>query len=375
MDAKVLPERLTKAAALLSRIAPQRSALPICANLLLQTDNGWLSLTATDLELDATIRVGAQVQKDGAVCLPAKQLAKLSAKLTDDATTIHADGTHRHATLTQEGRTLTLYGLDPDDFPPTLTVPPPSETEDVLDYLDLRRALDRVAVCAAKDDSRPALSGVLIVGDSKAGTLTLTATDGFGLASWQLRYDGGDLQTLVPAGALAKALKLHGTEQDRDLGIAVTNTNLHLCGGTIDTAIHAINATFPRYQDFVPASHETSVTVLKDDLLREADMASTICSHTTKPIIRLAQSQHGRLVASCKSEEEADYEANIEIAEREGDDTNRIALNARQLHNMLTRLDGPGVTLEWQTPDRALVLRDTGDTDGLYVLMPMAVQW
>ena len=75
MKVSVLQENLARGIAIVNRAVATRSTLPVLGNILLATEGGRLKLAATNLEIGITHWAGAQVQTEGAITVPARQLA------------------------------------------------------------------------------------------------------------------------------------------------------------------------------------------------------------------------------------------------------------------------------------------------------------
>ena len=77
MRVSCLQENLAKGLSIVGRAVSTRSTLPVLANVLLATDNGRLKLSATNLEIVITCWVGAKVETEGAITIPARTFADL----------------------------------------------------------------------------------------------------------------------------------------------------------------------------------------------------------------------------------------------------------------------------------------------------------
>ena len=364
MEVDVLQENLAKAVTLLSRATPPRSSLPILGDLLLATDKGRLAISASDLELYATIHVGAQVKTEGAVTLPAKMMAKMVTKLPNERLTI--DANERHATISQEGRTLSLEGNSAEDFPP------PPKHGDIIGTLDPKlflSTLARVSFCAGNDDARPAIQGIHL--KAEGDQLTMTATDGFHLASFHMDYEGKPFTTLIPAYSFAKFTKLlKALMKDSDeLHVAESEHSLHLEHGNLSVTMQPIKATFPDYTQLIPDGYDSRIRVLREALLSELGVCMALVKDGTG-IIRL-QHDGDELSVSAKTMGEGSYEATIP-ATIEGA-TTRIAFNGTYLTNILSAMTEEIVTIDLKGPSRPGLIHDS--EAGVYVVMPMTVEW
>ncbi len=361
MDVKVLKGNLAEATAELTRTAPKRSTLPITSNILLATKDGRLTATATDLEVAVTAYIGAQVVTEGQSTVPAVTLAKMLARIkADEALTITAKG--EKTTFSMDGRTFSLDGAKAEDFPPT---PSTFDKRGEVEGGELKDRLKRVVICAAVDDSRIVLHGVNM--QAKDGTLTLAAADGFTLATFTMPYKGDDFEANVPLSVVAALIRL--LPKDDVVGVEVGASTIRFALKAYDVTSTLIQATFPNYRQLIPEDYQHAVTVDRDALLSEVETAMVLASDGSG-IIRYYV-MDGVLRIFAKAEEIGDFEADIPAAvEGEG---GKIALHGRFVLNILGRMVAGPVRMQWQAYDRPARIEQ--GTDGLYVVMPMMVNW
>ena len=62
---------------MVQNVVEPRQTLPILANVLLETEEGTVRLTATDLEVGARVSVPAKVGKGGAITVAARKLSEI----------------------------------------------------------------------------------------------------------------------------------------------------------------------------------------------------------------------------------------------------------------------------------------------------------
>ena len=97
MKVSSLQENLAKGLAIVGRAVPVRSTLPQASHVLLASDEGRLKLVATDLMIATTCWIGAQVEEEGSVTVPARLLTDFVASLPSDKVEL---------TVTDRGRQL-----------------------------------------------------------------------------------------------------------------------------------------------------------------------------------------------------------------------------------------------------------------------------
>src|SRR5512142_1311265 len=91
MRVSVLQENLAKGLSITSRAVPTRPSMPVLGNVLLTTEESRLKLSATNLELGITARVGAQVEEDGAITVPARTFVDLINTLPPERVDLEVD--------------------------------------------------------------------------------------------------------------------------------------------------------------------------------------------------------------------------------------------------------------------------------------------
>ena len=72
MKLSCLQENLSRGLGIVGRAVANRATLPITQNVLLSTDQSMLKLSATNLEIAMTTWVGAMIEEEGAITVPAR---------------------------------------------------------------------------------------------------------------------------------------------------------------------------------------------------------------------------------------------------------------------------------------------------------------
>src|SRR5262245_28263231 len=158
-------ERLKRALALVLHAVAGKSLLPIVSNVLLATDGAnHLKISATNLEIAIAVRIGAQIERPGAIALPARLLGDVVGDLPTELMTLALDGRTQSVQLTCGCFECAIKGIEADEFP--LIPSYDSHTTSATFAPDvLRSAIQQVAFTASTDDTRPILTGVHIALD------------------------------------------------------------------------------------------------------------------------------------------------------------------------------------------------------------------
>lgn len=377
MNVSCLQEHFAKGLSIVGRAVATRTTLPITNNVLLATDDGRLKLAATNLEIALSCWIGATIEEEGAITVPARLLGDFVNSLPSEKIEMTLAPRSRQLKLTCARNQASIAGVDADDFPPIPSVENGGSLQ--LEPQELHQAISQVVIAAATDDSRPVLTGVdlVIEGDQ----LTLAAADGFRLSVRHLSLKKGvkeRVEVIIPARALAELNRLLPDETDPvELTLNATRTQALFRLKTVELVAQLIQGTFPNYSQLIPDEYTSRAVIDVNEFLRETRIAS-IFARDGSGIVRLQfmpgeDVQPGKMVISARAEEIGDNMGECDAAiEGEAD---KIAFNSKYLQDFLQVLDGGRVALEMSGPTRQGTLRPVGDERFVHVLMPMVVQW
>ena len=373
MKVSCLQENLAKGLGIVGRAVSPRSTLPVLGNVLLATDAGRLKLSATNLEVGINCWIGAKVEEDGAVTVPARTFIDLVNALPPDRVDMELVVRTQTLNLRASRSEANVKGIDAQEFP---LVPVPEGEGGISVEADvLRTAIDQVAFAAATDESRPILTGVLAKFEDTE--LTLAAADGFRLSvrTIPLPHAVPDpFSVIVPARALTELGRVSGEQKD-PIVITVTPTRNQVLFQLTDIVLvsQLIDGNFPDYRQIIPGERTTH-TVMDTATLLKACKTALIFARDAAHITRLhvkpgSELAPGHVVVSATSAETGDDVSELD-ASIEGEEV-EIAFNVRYLIDLLSVVGTPQVALDTTTSSSPGVVRPVGDMDYTHVIMPM----
>ncbi|MFC1903514.1 DNA polymerase III subunit beta [Chloroflexota bacterium] len=377
MKLSCLQENLNHGLNIVGRAVATRTTLPITNNILLATEESRLKLVATNLEMAISCWIGAKVEEEGSITVPARLLTEFISSLPSDKISISLSPKTKTLELKCARFEARISGIDAKDFPPI-----PKVDEGITTQVEaevFRQGANHVVFAAATEESRPVLTGVDAQFDGDL--LTLAAADGFRLAVFKLPLTTSvsqQTEVIIPGRTLSELNRLMA-EQEEVIEIMVNPNKSQVLFRLKDIELvsQLIQGTFPNYAQLIPQSHNTRLTVSVADFLRATKTAS-IFARDGSGIVRLVMTPGtepapGKLTVSARSEEIGDDVGEIDAAV-EGEET-KIAFNGKYLTDVLSVLHESQVTLETTNPSSPGVLRPVGTDNYLHVIMPMFVQW
>jgi DNA polymerase-3 subunit beta len=372
MKFSCLQDNLAKGLSLVSRAVAARSTLPVLGNILLATDNGRLKLAATNLELSVTCWIGAKIEDEGAITLPAKTLVDLVNTLPPDTVTLSLS-TRTQAVNLQCGRIkASIKGIDAQEFP---SIPPADLDRAIqLNVDDLREMIGAVIFAAATDEARPILTGVLA---RLEGTrVVLAASDGFRVAertAHLLQPAPEPVTAIIPARALAELARVIHADEPVYMDLPPGRGQAIFHHGNVEVVSQLIEGAFPAYQNIIPKGYKTRTVVSTDEFrkaCKSSDIIAREAAHTTRLKVKPGEElTPGHVTISASAAETGDNVADLD-ATIEGDPV-EIAFNVKYIVDVLNIINTPNVALETSTATSPGVIRPVGRDDYVYVVMPM----
>lgn len=373
MRVSCLQENLARGLNIVSRAVGTRTTLPVLSNVLLATDNGRLRLAATNLDMAITAWIGASVEEDGAITVPARTLNDLVNTLSPERVDFDVAVRTNTLHLACGATTAHIKGIDAYDFPP---IPEPTEHDTVLPIPaeELKQSINMVTFAAARDDSRPILTGVSV--SYEDGMLTLAAADGFRLSVRQIPLDtgyDGPFSLVIPARALNEVARMI-SEEDEFVQLILppdrSQVIFHVENAQLVSQL--IDGTFPDYRQIIPRDVQTHTVLYTADLLRaarRADIFAREANHTVRCSIEPQDGMAGIVRISAQASETGENEVILD-ASIEGDGI-EIAFNVRYLIDVLSVIPTDQVVLKTIRPDRPGVFQPVNDENFTHVVMPM----
>ena len=377
MQLSCLQENLSRGLSVVQRAVATRTTLPITQNVLLSTDNSRLKLAATNLEIAISTWIGAQVEEEGSITIPARLLTEFVNSLPAERIDIAMNPQPLGLDLECARFEAHINGRDADDFPPIPTVE--SGVIGKISSSVLKDAITHVAFAAATEESRPVLTGIKV--DLKEDRFTFVAADGFRLAVYEGKLAEAvseDVSFIMPARAFQEVNRLIGSD-DTTIEFTVTPSKSQALFRleNVELVSQLIQGAFPNYSQLIPEGHDTRAVVDQTAFL-SATRTASIFARDGSGIVRLnvlpaENGSGGKLSISSRAEELGDNQGEID-ASVEGDES-KIAFNSKYLSEVLDVLGSGEIALETTTSSSPGVIRPLSKEGYIHVVMPMFVQW
>lgn len=370
MEFQITKKEFFKSVSILQAIAERRSSIPALSNILIESDNNQVRLTATDLETTVVSDVPCTIKEPGKICVSARKLYDIIKELPD--ADISFEGMENHwAKISCKNAVFNLSGLDPIEFP---ALPTYAEEDLVpIKSFNLAEMIEKVIFAASTEESRYNLNGIFfetVVLDNK-NLARMVATDGHRLALIDREspeLSGLQKGSIIPRRGLNEVKKIVA-ENTGETRVCLTENSFMLKLSSFIIIIRLIDGEFPDYRQVIPSHNDKVVK------LNKADFSSCL-----RRISAISMDRVEGVKFTLKKGAIELYSSNQDIGNAmevfpaiyDGSEFS-VGFNARYILEALGALDENEFFLELKDEANAAVIKPATRENPLYVIMPMRV--
>ncbi|CAH0524291.1 DNA polymerase III subunit beta [Vibrio hippocampi] len=341
-----------------------RPTLPILGNLLLKVEQGVLSITATDLEVELVSQISLENDFEaGSVTVPSRKFLDICRGLPDDSMiTIVLEGDRVQV---RSGRSrFSLSTLPANDFPNIEDWQ--QEAQVTISQAELKSLIDKTQFSMANQDVRYYLNGMLF--EVEDNILRSVATDGHRMAVAQvtLAQAGEHNQIIIPRKGVQELSKLlDAPEQPVTLQIGGSNIRAEVNNFIFTSKL--VDGRFPDYRRVLPQSTD-KVLLSGCDELRQAFSRAAILSNEKFRGVRVnLDGTEMRITANNPEQEEAEEMLDVEFS----GDALEIGFNVSYVLDVLNTLRCEQVRISMSNANASALIENSEDDSAMYVVMPI----
>jgi DNA polymerase-3 subunit beta len=360
MKIKMEREVLMNGIQIVQNIITAKAALPILSNILIETQQDKLRLTATDLDIGISCVIPVDIQEPGAITIPAKRFSDIVKELPNEPVNISTKKNNM-VVIETESCQFKIMGLPQEEFP---KLPQFKDKEVIkLEQNTLKEMLNLTSFAVSFDESRYILNGILFkINQDKIG---LVATDGKRLAIIERKLSQGvdrEVHIIIPIKTiqeLNRNLKAEG-----ELSLVVGTNQVLVDLGSVMIVSRLIEGEFPDYRQVIPPVSENKVQARREELLLAVKRAALLATPDYQAV-RL-EAFRDRLVIAKSTPDVGESHEEIPV-EYNGKEM-IIGFNPAYLIDVLKSLGDEKIELELTDSEKPGVIRTNGY---IYIVLPM----
>lgn len=372
MKVSVSQQQLAQGLSIVSRAVSPRSTLPVLSNVLLATDEGRLRLSATNLEIGITCWIGAQIQDEGSITVPARLLADLVGTLPNDIVNLSVNVSSCTLAVHCVSSNAEIKGIDAQEFPP---MPATDISEGIrIKVADFKEMVQQVTFAASTEEARPVLQGVQTTVSDKE--IAMASTDGFRISVRRVALEEPGpkpVSIIIPARALNELARIAADGENMLTMIMPSGRGQVVFRmDSVELVSQLIDGNFPDYKVIIPRSFKSHTIISTNSFLKACRQAEIIARNGNN-VVRLnfqpGTDRPGQVEVSAQSEETGSNETVVD-ASIDGPGL-VVAFNVRYLREVLEVIKTPNLALETNDHKSPARVQPVGDDTFQHVIMPM----
>lgn len=363
---------LMKALGHVQSVVERRNTIPILSNVLLSAENGVVSFSATDLDMEIVDETEGAVGVGGQITAPAHTLYEIVRKLPDGAEVeLRCAGEDPRLSISAGRSRFNLPVLPAGDFPVMSSDGLSGRVS--VDSNALARLIDKTRFAISTEETRYYLNGLYVhtVMEDGVAMLRAVATDGHRLALAEMPAPEGSVGlpgVIVPRKTIQEARRLlEDAGENVELQLSAAKVKFEFGRAALTSKV--IDGSFPDYLRVIPKGNDKIVTVDNALFAQAVDRVATISAEKSRSV-KLAI-EPGKLVLTVRNMEAGQAVEEIEI-DYDGE-AFEIGFNARYLLDVAAQIEGEVAEFRFADPASPTLVLDPTDSGVQYVLMPLRV--
>lgn len=353
-------------------VVERRNTIPILSNVLLSAEAGALTLTATDLDIEAVDVADAQVSDGGAVTTPAQTLFDVVRKLPSGADVeLDLQSDNQRLAIRSGRANFALPTLPASDFQ-TMTGDTAGTMFEIGAH-DLRRLIDKTRFAISTEETRYYLNGVYMHGVASEGhdVLRTVATDGHRLALAEIAAPTGAANlagVIIPRKAIGEARRLIDGH-DGAVQIEVSDSKIVFKAGRAKLTSKLIDGSFPDYMRVIPQNNDKKLTIDNKAFEAAVDRVATVSAERSRSVKMSLASDRLTLAVSHAETGQGSEELEAGYAAEEIE----VGFNAKYLLDVAGQIEASEAEFLFNDAASPALVLDPADPAARYVLMPLRV--
>ena len=345
------------------RILPTRSSIPILDTVLLKVEGQTLEIAATNMDISLREHLSVAEAEDGSVAVTGKLLFNTVDSLRGPSLAFKLEDRTLH--LKHDGGKYRFAGFSPDEFPRIRQFPDVPGFE--VKTSDVKGGLAAVSFCAAKEDPRTFLTGVLW--EMKPGEMRFVASDSQRLGLWRKNEDFEETASAIISRPMADLVKNLTGES---LEIRIEDDFIYVSHERGHILSRMIPGPYAPYESVIPGDPGNELVISCNELSEALKRALDF----TEPPLNTVRLILAGSVAKLEAHSAAGSSEEEVAGEYQGPDMT-IGLSGKMFLEVLRAMHSDKLTVRLYGPTAPFKVEPSSPEPGeetLYLVMPVKLE-
>ena len=368
MKFNINQKELQEALSYCQGVIEKRSTLQILSNILLDASNSKLIVTATDLDLIFIHQINdIEILEEGKTTTTSSTIFDIVRKFSSDKKINISLNNNSKLKIESENSIFNLNCIDPSEFP--LTDENFDQNEFIINSKHFLKLLNKCKFSVSNDETRHYLSGIYFHQTEFEDKVYLTAvaTDSHRMSISKIRlkekikFD----PIILPKKTIFQLCSLL-ENYDGDIKISNLKSKIKFELTNSILISKLIDGKFPNYIQVIPKNNKKKLETNLKLFLGSIDRVASV-SLDKKDGVKFKLTQD-KLNLSVNNTNSGDGNETLDV--KFGHDL-EISFNSRYLIDVASQLDGEKIEVFFSDTGSPALIKDPGDFDSIYVVMPM----
>ena len=370
MNVIVLKNNLKESLMIISGARKESGNLPILRNFLLETYDGKLKLSSTDLEIGITDLISAKVIQEGSIVIPYAVFSQITNNLSSERVSLETKG--NSLLITADNYKARITTAPKEDFPIIPEVKDKKNNFFECDTDYFIESLTSVMSACQISDIRPELSGIYF--SFKNDQIKLAATDSFRLAEktipdkkFNSKFEK-EFSCILPLKTAVELSKNFSSKNDGKLKIVFDANQILFENDHTRLISRLIEGKFPDYELIIPKNFQTEAVIDRNDLMGALKLSSSLSNRLNEvKFITDDSLKNINVLSSSQEFGESEYLLPAKI-KGQGE---HVTYNWKFVIDGLKNIKSVLVFIGFNGEDKATVLKSPDDQSFVYIVMPI----
>ena len=359
----------------LQSITGKKGTMAILANILIQTQENFIELISTDLEVAIKKNVAAEILSPGSLTLPSKILYEIVRESGSDNIKIE-EKDKNWARIKTGSSIYNLAGTSSEEYPKF-----PEYNEESLISLPceiIRELIDKTIFSAAQErESNYTLTGILLEKENKEeGTsfLKMVSSDGHRLSIMEKELDNEsknisiEKNTLIPRKGVSEIKKV--CEGQKNFSLGADKKQLVIQTKNSLMIVRLMNGEFPDYKSIVKVIEKDNVIEIDRNKFLDSLKRTNLFSEDTFNAIQLTVEDNQLILSS----QNMDFgNAKDEMAINYTGDPLDLGFNCRYFIDTLQVMRSENIKAYVNSDQSPCLIEGDDDLGFISIIMPMKI--
>lgn len=374
MDFVISSSQLLSHLQIVSRVVNSKNALPILDNVLLSIEDGFLRITASDLESTITTTIPLEnYSGTGVIATDMKKILEVIKEFSEQPLTFSISTEDNRIDITSGYGKYTIVGVDASDFPQTAQLKSDKAISVSISPDILYCGINSAIFATGDDELRPIMNGIFI--ELQESGINFVATDAHKLVKYTRKEVKAQTESsfILPKKP-ASILKTILPKAADDVILEFDEKNAVFSFGSIKLTCRLLEGVYPNYNSVIPRDNPNNLVIDRVELANSLRRVGMFASQASNLV---------GLKLTGNSLEISAQDMDFSISGREtlscqyqGDDM-EIGFKSNFLCEILNNISTTEVSIELSDPTRAGIIlpkdNENPEEEVLMLLMPMMI--